>query len=231
MGQYRPIDPPNGATPSTMPRMRTQGTLISWNDERGFGFIEPAQGGQEIFVHIKAFPPGSGRPAVGQLLSFEVQLAPNGKKRAHAVQLPARAPARTPGRAAARPRFDAPAPWSPARLLVLPVFLGLLAYAALFWNLRPFVPALYAVMSLLTFFAYAFDKSAAIAKRWRTPENTLHLMALAGGWPGALLAQQWLRHKSSKASFIAMFWVTVLLNVGGFIAWHMGLLGALALPR
>ena len=32
------------------------GTLKSWNDDRGFGFIAPAQGGQEIFVHIKAFP-------------------------------------------------------------------------------------------------------------------------------------------------------------------------------
>ncbi|RYF79647.1 MAG: DUF1294 domain-containing protein [Comamonadaceae bacterium] len=211
--------------------MRIHGTLISWNDERGFGFIEPSQGGQEIFVHIKAFPSSVRRPVIGQVLSFEVALAPNGKKRAQAVQLPARAPASAQARAAARPRFDAPAPWSPLRLLVVPAFLGLLAYAAVFWNLRPLVPALYAAMSLLTFFAYAFDKSAAIARRWRTPENTLHLMALAGGWPGALLAQQWLRHKSSKRSFIAVFWVTVLLNVGVFVAWHMGLLGQLALPR
>lgn len=222
-----------------MPRMRSQGTLTSWNDDRGFGFIEAAQGGPPVFVHIKAFPSGSGRPVVGQLLSFEVEVAPNGKKRALAVQLPARGQTRassrtasdSPSRAATRPRFDAPARWSAPRLLLLPAFAALLAYAALFWSLRPWVPALYAAASLLTFFAYAFDKSAAIAQRRRTPENTLHMLALVGGWPGALLAQQWLRHKSSKSSFIAVFWVTVLLNVGGFIAWHLGLQGTLALPR
>ena len=213
-----------------MPRMRIHGTLTAWNDERGFGFIEPAQGGQEIFVHIKAFPSGLGRPAVGQLLSFEVEQTPNGKKRAQAVQVPAQSATRAAA-PRARPRFDAPARWSPQRLLLLPAFLALLACAAMFWKLQPLVPAWYAVASLLTFFAYAFDKSAAIAQRRRTPENTLHMLALVGGWPGALLAQQWLRHKSSKSSFIAVFWVTVLLNVGGFIAWHLGLQGTLAQPR
>jgi cold shock CspA family protein len=70
--------------------MRFEGTLKTWHDDRGFGFIEPTQGGQEIFVHIKAFPAGTGRPQVGQVLSFEVALGPNGK-RAQAVQYPVRA--------------------------------------------------------------------------------------------------------------------------------------------
>ena len=41
--------------------MQFSGTLKSWNDDRGFGFIEATQGGQggqggqEIFVHVKAF--------------------------------------------------------------------------------------------------------------------------------------------------------------------------------
>ena len=80
-------------------------------------------------------------------------------------------------------------------------------------------------MSLLTFIAYAIDKSAAKAQRWRTPETTLHLLALAGGWPGALLAQRWLRHKSAKRKFLAVFWLTVLLNVAGLVmlcaAWGL----------
>jgi uncharacterized membrane protein YsdA (DUF1294 family) len=73
------------------------------------------------------------------------------------------------------------------------------------------------VASLLTFVMYAIDKSAARKGHWRTQESTLHFMSLAGGWPGALVAQQKLRHKSRKKSFRSVFWATVLLNVGVFI--------------
>ena len=65
--------------------MRFEGTLTTWNDDRGFGFIAPTQGGQEIFVHVKAFSTRSGRPEVNQLVSFEVELGPQGKKRAKKV--------------------------------------------------------------------------------------------------------------------------------------------------
>jgi uncharacterized membrane protein YsdA (DUF1294 family) len=71
--------------------------------------------------------------------------------------------------------------------------------------------------SLLTFIMYAWDKSAAKSGEWRTQESTLHLMSLAGGWPGALIAQQKLRHKTKKQSFRLVFWVTVLLNCGAFV--------------
>lgn len=79
------------------------------------------------------------------------------------------------------------------------------------------VAALYAGLSIITFVVYAMDKSAATRGNWRTKESTLHLLALAGGWPGALLAQQLLRHKSAKASFRRVFWVTVLVNVAAFV--------------
>jgi uncharacterized membrane protein YsdA (DUF1294 family) len=58
----------------------------------------------------------------------------------------------------------------------------------------------YLAMSVLTFFAYAIDKSAAQTDSWRIREDTLHVFSLACGWPGALIAQQVLRHKSSKGS-------------------------------
>ena len=80
----------------------------------------------------------------------------------------------------------------------------------------------YAVCSALTFMAYAFDKSAARAGRWRTSEQTLHLLALAGGWPGALMAQQLLRHKTAKPDFVAMFWLTVMLHSAASLAWQAG---------
>lgn len=62
--------------------MRIQGTLAKWNEERGFGFIKPEQGGDDLFVHITAFPRDAARPRIGELLSFEVEITPEGKKRA-----------------------------------------------------------------------------------------------------------------------------------------------------
>jgi uncharacterized membrane protein YsdA (DUF1294 family) len=70
---------------------------------------------------------------------------------------------------------------------------------------------------MFTYAAYALDKSAAKKGAWRTQESTLHLLALAGGWPGALIAQQTLRHKSKKKSFRIVFWVTAALNLAGFV--------------
>jgi uncharacterized membrane protein YsdA (DUF1294 family) len=74
--------------------------------------------------------------------------------------------------------------------------------------------AVYGAASLLCFILYAIDKRAARRGQRRMPERTLLLWGLACGWPGALLAQRWLRHKSSKASFLFKFWPTVLLNLG-----------------
>ena len=75
----------------------------------------------------------------------------------------------------------------------------------------------YIAVSLITFLAYAIDKSAARTGRWRTKETTLHLFALLGGWPGAFYAQHSLRHKISKGEFKKVFWLTVLVNISGLI--------------
>ncbi|MBU2966020.1 DUF1294 domain-containing protein [Amphritea sp. 2_MG-2023] len=75
------------------------------------------------------------------------------------------------------------------------------------------IPALFVSVSLLTLAIYYKDKSAAVAGAWRTPESRLHLLALLGGWPGAIIAQQTLRHKTQKKSFRVTFWLTLLLNI------------------
>lgn len=79
------------------------------------------------------------------------------------------------------------------------------------------VAAAYGCMSLLSYAVYAIDKRAARRGARRVPERTLHLLALLGGWPGALLAQHRLRHKTVKPAFRALFWLTVLGNAG--LAW------------
>lgn len=85
--------------------MPIDGLLTKWNDDRGFGFITPTVGGQEIFIHISAFPKDGRRPKLGELLSFEIETGANGKKRAKAVTRPVRAgTVRLAQREYARPR-------------------------------------------------------------------------------------------------------------------------------
>lgn len=73
----------------------------------------------------------------------------------------------------------------------------------------------YAVVSVIAYVTYAIDKKAAIKNRRRVSEKSLHLLGVLGGWPGALLAQQRLRHKTQKTSFQLIFWITVALNLAG----------------
>lgn len=70
--------------------MRIDGTLAKWNDDRGFGFIAPTQGGPEVFVHISAFPRDGQRPRIGERLTFEVEIDKGGKKRAKNLRCPNR---------------------------------------------------------------------------------------------------------------------------------------------
>jgi len=120
-----------------------------------------------------------------------------------------------------------PARWTLPRLLAIPALLVLACGVMWRWGWQPQVVLVYGAASLASFLAYAMDKAAAVRRGWRTPERTLHLLDLLGGWPGGLLAQQWLRHKTVKPSFVMVFWLTVVLNMAGLVAWHAGGLGTL----
>lgn len=202
--------------------MRYLGTLVEWNDTRGFGFVQADAGGERLFVHISAFhpkPSALARPQPGMRLEFAVGMD-SGKKRAQQVAW------RTVARAAAPTTKRSVTSKSATMRKGGGGYLAILAFVLLFvavagvWGVQRWVASLYAVLCLITFLAYWKDKAAAQAGRWRTPESTLHALALLGGWPGAVLAQQWLRHKSSKAPFRALFWGTVLVNVSGFVWLH-----------
>lgn len=191
--------------------MRFEGIVKSWNDERGFGFIEPTRGGEEIFVHVRAYARGEGRPQAGQRVSFEVEVGPQGKKRACNVEVV------KPARLRVKVRRDPRAQWGVASLFAVPAFVVLYLVTSLLWRPPAWFALVYVVASAVTFLAYALDKSSAASGGWRTSEKTLHMFALVGGWPGALLAQQFLRHKSVKAEFRSVFWGTVAVNVAAFL--------------
>ena len=197
--------------------MRYQGQISSWKDDKGFGFITPNGGGDQVFVHINAFTNRQRRPEGSELVTYEVTVDDRGRSQARGVSFVGERPVRftPPGRSYFPPIFAA-------------CFLCFVGAAVFVGLLPPKVLALYLGASVVCYIAYAYDKSAALKNQWRTKESTLHLFALVGGWPGALAAQRVLRHKSAKASFQMVFWATVVLNCGA-LGWLFLPAGAKAL--
>jgi uncharacterized membrane protein YsdA (DUF1294 family)/cold shock CspA family protein len=189
--------------------LRQRGQITVWNDDRGFGFITPEGGGERVFVHVKGFKRRTRRPAVDDRVTYQSGADGRGRVRAERVAF-----AGSRDRAA-RTRIRG----LPAAALALGS-LGAVTASAVLGFLPAAVPALYAGASVVTFLAYARDKSAARNDRWRTKESTLHILGLAGGWPGGLAAQRLLRHKSRKRSFQTVFWLSVIANLGGLVWLH-----------
>ena len=187
--------------------MRHKGKITSWKDKKGFGFIAPLDGGHKVFVHINAFKNRSHRPDIGEVVSYSVTKDAQGRTQAIKATL---AGDRLSKISAGKP--------NPLAILFAWLFLMVVGLSVFVTGLPFIVLGAYLFISTVTYLAYAIDKSSAQAGHWRISENALQLLALAGGWPGALVAQQILRHKSKKGSFRIVLWIAVLLNCAGF-AW------------
>jgi uncharacterized membrane protein YsdA (DUF1294 family) len=99
------------------------------------------------------------------------------------------------------------------------VFVAVVAALVALGRLSSSVLWIYIGASVVAFFAYGFDKGAAAGAKRRISERTLHLLALGGGWPGALAAQRAFRHKTRKLSFRLAFWLTALVHCGALGWW------------
>jgi uncharacterized membrane protein YsdA (DUF1294 family)/cold shock CspA family protein len=188
--------------------MRFKGTIAEWNDDRGFGFIKPAEGGDRVFCHIKAFEERSQRPSLNATVTYELARDDRGRPQARQIRY---------GSVSRRPvTKQAPASSSaqlPLAITVASVFMIIVTVmVALRWATWWVIPW-YLLLSVVTFFAYGWDKVSARGGHWRAQESTLHGLAMLGGWPGAWIAQHAWRHKSRKASFLAAFWVAVVMNL------------------
>jgi len=173
--------------------------LVKWDDGRGFGFATCDGIGGDVFVHIGQFPAGAPRPLPGDLLTFAVARDAKRGQRAVDVQFAA-----GPGR------------WNQAEVLAASAGLAYFAALGLYgllYGIHAWLPAGYLVLSILAYGLFWRDKRRAQTGQWRTPEQTLLLISLCGGWPGALLAQWRIHHKNRKTEFQFMFWIVVLINV------------------
>ena len=191
-------------------KKRPEGRLVSWNEGRGYGFLQTDDGGR-VFVHVSALVDRTHRPARGDQLAFTISRDDKGRPCADRVSVLS---------AARQQRVRARR--LPGRYLVAAGF-ALVVLAGWQAGWIPGAVALaYAVMSVLTFSLYALDKAAAQGGGRRTPESSLHLLALTGGWPGALIAQQRLRHKTRKQPFGTIFWATVVVNIAALAVLSVG---------
>lgn len=172
------------------------GRIISWDRQKGFGYIEAH--GARHFLHQRDFAERHKAPEIDDVVTFS--LGTDRKGRTCAVQ--------------ARHLNDG----GRLKLIHLLVLAALLIAPALALHKlgqrdRFWLPAVwYLLVSALTWFLYYDDKRRAQSGAWRAKEAHLHLFALVGGWPGAWIAQHQLRHKVSKLGFQFVFWAIVTLH-------------------
>lgn len=179
------------------------GTISNWNEEKSFGFISPKSGGKAIFAHINDYSRTHKSPFRGLEVQYLISSDQKGRKCAVEVR-PLKG--HNKGSCALKQRFFS---------VVLVISFGCILFFLFSSKLIPLtLVGVYAVMSLLAVIVYTKDKSAAEWGTWRVSENTLHTVSLVGGWPGAAIAQCFLRHKSKKISFRVTYWITVIANCG-----------------
>lgn len=182
--------------------MRHQGVLKSWQPDKGFGFIASAQKHATVFVHIRDIENRPKNLRVGVELTYQLGKDQKGRDCAIAVKLA------HPVEGGKQFNF---------RASVVLLFAGALAVLLILGLCTPYLLVWYVLIGLMTYWQFCQDKRAAQNDRWRTPENTLQFMSLIGGWPGALLAQQRIRHKSRKLSFNVMLWLGIMAHLAGLV--------------
>ena len=206
---------------------RQQGRITKWQDDKGFGFIE-TEAGESLFFHVSEFK-APRRPVIYEPVVFSIGQDKQGRLQAKQVQelsfvqqQMADKNSQIRQRNAKKSQqadFEA---GQKKRLLLGVAFYAVLVLLVVMGDLSWLVLAWYVLLGVITYLTYAKDKAAAQSGAWRTPESTLHLLSVLGGWVGAMVAQTYLRHKSQKPDFRISFYLTVVVNLGGLLFIMVG---------
>jgi uncharacterized membrane protein YsdA (DUF1294 family)/cold shock CspA family protein len=175
---------------------RYRGKVVAWKADKGFGFIRPDHGTEDVFFHITSLSTRQREIAPNTPVFFTLAYDEQRRPRAGRVYLD-----------------NAPLGSIVVSLFTSTLFFVALAGLILLLGWSPWVFVVYLVMSALTFWYYAHDKQQAEDQRYRVTERWLHQLEALGGWPGALVAQAYFRHKTKKLIYQIKFWLMVLINV------------------
>ncbi len=170
-----------------------RGKIVAWDRQKGYGYVEA--GRRRVFLHIRDFAERHKYPEIGDTIMFspgmDAKDRPCAKQAVHLND-------------GGRIRSV-----HVAFLTILVMAPGIAAWRLATGKGLLFLLGWYLAFSGLTYFLYADDKNRARHGAWRAPEKALHFFELAGGWPGAFMAQRRLRHKCAKLSFQILFWLIV----------------------
>lgn len=200
---------------------RHEGFLVSWDDARGFGFIETPGLSGTVFMHVKFLRSRHQRPVAGDRLRFTLGTGRDGGPAAADVEIVG-APPPPPKKPPPTSFVDLSRLMAALAILIGPVMAYQFAGAPLWF------PALYLVMSFGSGLAYWLDKVFAREKRLRVRESMLHFADAFFGIAGGLFAQHVFRHKTRKRAFRA---VTRLIFVAHATLIAMVLGGLITLPQ
>ena len=191
--------------------MNETGELVEWNDDRGFGFVQPSAGAR-LFVHISAFERPVRRPEVGDRLAFRRGPGKDGRPAVVAAQI-AGGTRRPVPRGPSAETIEGAQLARALRLLAVVVLLAevivLPVPRMLIW--------IYLGLGAVSLIAYWRDKEAASAGTWRVSEATLHGLDFCGGILGGLVAQVVLHHKTAKPAFAAVTFGIVFAHLAGLM--------------